>query len=131
MYIIRVNFVEEKWRIFLKISALFPDKVFVNKVFIFAVGEQVEFCGDKCLWICWKASSPRKLIRAKIYLAKVYLLEVKKIHNKETATCRSSTKICFAKSYYIQHILRKRWISSALFICSFKSWNMPIKEFNF
>ena len=41
VYIVRENFVEEKWRIFLKISPLFPDKVFLDKVFIFAVGEQV------------------------------------------------------------------------------------------
>ena len=52
VYIITENFVEEKWRIFLKISALSSDKVFLNKVLVFAVGEQVEFCGDKFLWIC-------------------------------------------------------------------------------
>ena len=80
MYIIREYFVEEKWRIFQKISALFPEKVFLDKMFIFTVGEQVEFCGDKFLQICWKPSSPRKLIHTKINLAKVYLLEVKKIH---------------------------------------------------
>ena len=107
VYIIRENFVEEKWWIFLKISPLFPDKVILDKVFIFAVGVQVGFCGDKILWICWKPSSPRKLIHAKINLAKVYLLEVKRIHNKETATCRSSTKICFAKSCSVQYSFEK------------------------
>ena len=66
-------------------------------------GEQDKFGGDKFLWICWKPRNPRKLTRAKINLAKVYLLKVKKIHKRETATCRSSTRMCFAKSY-LQHL---------------------------
>ena len=131
MYVIRENFVKEKWRTFVKILALFPGKVFLDKVFIFAVREQVEFCGDKFLWIWWKSSSPRKLIHAKINLAKVYLLEVKKNHNKETATWRSSTKFVLQKTTICSIILRKRWITSALFIFCYKSWKMPMNEFNF
>ena len=67
------------------------------------LGEQSKFCGDMLLWICWKLRSPRNLIHTKMNLTKVYPLKIKKIHNIETASCRSCTKMGFAKSYYIQH----------------------------
>ena len=88
---------------FWKFQHFCPTKFSTISCLFFAVGEQVEFSGDKSLWICWKPSSPRKLIHSKINIVKVYLLEVKKIRNKETATYRSTTNFCFAKSYYIQH----------------------------
>ena len=68
------------------------------------LGEQSIFCGDMLSWICWKPRSPRKLIHTKMNLTKVYLLKIKKIHNIETASCRSLLQKCrFAKSYYMQH----------------------------
>ena len=56
VYIIRKGFVEEKWKTFLKISALISDKILLHKVFTYAVGEQVKFFRDNFLWICWKSN---------------------------------------------------------------------------
>ena len=67
------------------------------------LGNKTNFAEISFLWICWKPRSPRKLIHTKINITKVYLLKIKEIHNIETASCRPSTKMCFAKSYYMQY----------------------------
>ena len=92
------------------------------------LGNMINFCADKFLWICWKPRSPRKLIHTKINLAKFYHLKIKKTLNIEKASCRSSTKMRFAKRYYIQYfwsnnesILRSAFMLINLEKCLWKS----------
>ena len=49
VYFIRENFCRRKVTNVSENISTFPRKVLLNKVFIFAVGEQVEFCQDKFL----------------------------------------------------------------------------------
>ena len=92
------------------------------------LGNMINFCADKFLWICWKRWSPWKLIHTQINLAKVYHLKIKKTHNIEKASCRSSTKMHFAKRYYMQHfwssnesVLRSAFVLINLAKCLWKS----------